>query len=389
MGVETYVCPRCGNQDESFLARNKQGRIYCRRCLSFNGSPAKPNLVRSLDSGLSLSYELSEDQKRLSRRLIENFLAGRDSLVHAVCGAGKTEIVLGVFELALRRGLQCGFAVPRRDVAIELHGRLASAFPGIRCTLVHGGRTNELTGDLIVLTTHQLYRYEQYFDLLVADEIDAFPYRGDFVLESFLRRSVRGRIVFMSATPPPEVVQEFSKEGREILRLDTRFHGHPIPVPRFVESLSIVQPFHAAYFARRYIRQRKPVFLFAPTIGECERCYRLISPFLPGGAFVHSEHPERARIIHDFREGRLRYLVTTSVLERGVTVKGLQALIILADQEAIYDRATLVQISGRVGRKKDEPEGEVLFLAERNTEAMKGAVDEIKKSNEALSHMRG
>ena len=105
--------------------------------------------------------------------MVENFLAGRDSLVHAVCGAGKTEIVLCVFELALKRGLQCGFAVPRRDVAIELHGRLASAFPGIRCTLVHGGRTKELTGDLIVLTTHQLYRYERYFDLLVADEIDA------------------------------------------------------------------------------------------------------------------------------------------------------------------------------------------------------------------------
>ena len=127
-----YVCPRCGNEDESFLGIDKQGKTYCRRCLSFNGNSATPNIHRSLDVGLSLSYELSDDQKRLSRRLVENFLAGRDSLVHAVCGAGKTEIVLGVFELALKRGLQCGFAVPRRDVAIELHGRLASAFPGIR-----------------------------------------------------------------------------------------------------------------------------------------------------------------------------------------------------------------------------------------------------------------
>lgn len=384
-----YVCPRCGNEDESFLGIDKQGKTYCRRCLSFNGNSANPNIHRSLDVGLSLSYELSDDQKRLSRRLVENFLAGRDSLVHAVCGAGKTEIVLGVFELALKRGLQCGFAVPRRDVAIELHGRLASAFPGIRCTLVHGGRTKELTGDLIVLTTHQLYRYERYFDLLVADEIDAFPYRGDFVLESFLRRSVRGRVVFMSATPPPEVVQAFSREGRDILRLDTRFHGHPIPVPRFVESLSVVQPFHAAFLARSFLAKGKRAFLFAPTIWECERCYRLISPFLRGVAYVHSEHPDRARVIHDFREGKLRYLVTTSVLERGVTVKGLQAIILHADQEAIYDRATLVQISGRVGRKKDDPEGEVIFLAERNTVAMREAADEIRKSNEALSRLRG
>ena len=82
-------------------------------------------------------------------------------------------------------------------------------------------------------------------------------------------------------------------------------------------------------------------------------------------------------------------MVTTSVLERGVTVKGLQAIILHADQEAIYDRATLVQISGRVGRKKDDPEGEVIFLAERKTVAMREAADEIRKSNEALSRLRG
>jgi len=48
-----------------------------------------------------------------------------------------------------------------------------------------GDHHDALTGNIIVLTTHQLFRYEDYFDLLIFDEIDAFPYVGDLVLESF------------------------------------------------------------------------------------------------------------------------------------------------------------------------------------------------------------
>jgi competence protein ComFA len=45
------------------------------------------------------------------------------------------------------------------------------------------------------LTTHQIYRYVAYFDLLVIDEYDAFPFKGDPVLEAFAQRSLKGVLV--------------------------------------------------------------------------------------------------------------------------------------------------------------------------------------------------
>ena len=52
----------------------------------------------------------------------------------------------------------------------------------------------------IICTTHQLYRYPQYFDLLILDELDAFPYVNNEVLIGLLQNSIKGNYIYMSAT---------------------------------------------------------------------------------------------------------------------------------------------------------------------------------------------
>ena len=79
------------------------------------------------------------------------------------------------------------------------------------------------------------------------------------------------------------------------------------------------------------------------------------------------------------------FLVTTSVLERGVTVSNLQVIIWQSDHK-IYEKGTLIQISGRVGRKKNAPNGDVIFLCDKVTNDIKECISEIKKNNEALVH---
>ena len=79
------------------------------------------------------------------------------------------------------------------------------------------------------------------------------------------------------------------------------------------------------------------------------------------------------------------FLVTTSVLERGVTVKDLQVIICQSDHK-IYEKGTLIQIAGRVGRKKDAPFGEVIYLCEKVTIDMLDSIKEIMKNNEALDN---
>lgn len=379
---EKFVCEKCGNKDPKFIGYIR-GKPYCRACISFKGISAVQKDSKPKNVILDLSYSLSKEQKELSDQIIQNYKDGIDTLVYAVCGSGKTEISYGIIAYAMSKGLNVGFALPRRDVVIELFYRLKAAFPSNKVVAVYGEHTRCLEGDLIILTTHQLYRYPNYFDLLVLDEIDAFPFKGDHVLDAFYRRSLRGHCLMMSATPSDSVVNEFKKEGKAILTLMTRFHKKPIPVPKIVIRYGFLKELFVVKKLLEYRRKRKQCFVFVPTVEYSKRLYSFVSLFVDGGNYVSSKREGRSDIISLFKKGRYRYLVTTAVLERGVTVKGIQVIIYKAD-ERIYDSAALIQIAGRVGRKKDAANGDVIFLCSKKTRSMEKAIQEIKRCNAHL-----
>ncbi len=378
----SFLCPVCGNSDPKYIG-SKNGVLYCRRCISFVGQSAPPFLPSPKKVELSLAYSLSAEQKKLSDQILNNFVHGIDTLVYAVCGSGKTEISYGVIAYAMERGMSVGFALPRRDVVVELHARLASAFPKNKIVAVYGGHSQVLTGDCLVLTTHQLFRYPDYFDLLVMDELDAFPFKGSEVLNAMFYRALRGHCLMMSATPSKEVVSLFKTSGHQMLTLHTRFHKHPIPVPYIKLAHNPAKMVFLIRKLRYFCKKDKPCFVFVPTISECESVFHILSLFLAGGAFVHSKCANRTRVISNFKKGRLRYLVTTAVLERGITVKNLQVIVFDADSP-IYDAASLIQIAGRAGRKADAPEGEVVFIAEKEEAPMVDAIKEIRYCNTFL-----
>ena len=56
---------------------------------------------------------------------------------------------------------------------------------------------------LTILTTHQLLRFYQAFDLLVIDEVDAFPYSNQKMLRYGAKRSLQlsGKCIYLTATP--------------------------------------------------------------------------------------------------------------------------------------------------------------------------------------------
>ena len=378
----SFVCPRCGNSDPRFLG-HKNGEVYCRKCISFRGDEAikKPESPKNVV--LSLDYHLSKEQESLSKKIIENFDNGIDTLVYAVCGSGKTEISYGIIARSMARGLRVGFALPRRDVVIELYYRLKSAFPHNSIVAVYGGNTTRLEGDCIILTTHQLYRYPNYFDLLVMDEIDAFPFKGNDVLIAMYKRSLKGHCVMMSATPSEAVIKEFQGEGHAILELRTRFHKHPIPVPKTITVPSIFQLLFVIRRLRVYGKEGKPCLIFVPTVEDAELLFQKLSMFVKGGDYVSSKRRMREAIISKFKKGGYSYLVTTAVLERGVTVKGVQVVVYGAD-DPIYDSAALIQIAGRVGRKKGAEDGDVFFLAKEESKSMRKAIKEIQFCNTFL-----
>ena len=381
----SFVCPRCGNADPAYIGI-KNGNYYCRRCIGFAGESAKNTPLQPKTVKLHLSYSLSREQKELSDTIVDNFKKGIDTLVYAVCGSGKTEISYGVIGYAMALGYHVGFALPRRDVVIELYHRLKDAFPANRIVAVYGQHTGRLEGDCVILTTHQLYRYPQYFDLLVMDEIDAFPFKGDEALIAFFRASLRGHCVMMSATPSKTIIKEFQAPGHAMLSLRTRYHKKPIPVPSSSIAIGPLKYWVLFQKLRQYRKANKPCLVFVPTVAQAESVYNLIRFFAPGGNYVSSKRAGRDKIIERFKKGKYRYLITTAVLERGVTIKDCQVIVFGSDNK-IYDQAALIQIAGRAGRKADAPSGEVIFLANQESEGMINAIKEIKYCNTFLQNM--
>ena len=380
-----YVCPICGNTDTHSIGL-LNGKPYCRKCISFKGEQVKSSYSFTKKAPIFLTYELSSEQDELSKKLVDNYKNGIDSLVFAVCGSGKTEICLQLIKHCIQNGLKVGFAVPRKSVCYELKCRLQKIFFKNEVIAVFGGCHKVLMGDIVCLTTHQLFRYKNYFDLLIMDEIDAFPFKGKDVLQKMFENSVKGHYVLLTATPSKSLIKEFESSGKDIMRLAVRFHRHPLPVPQVITGDDLYLHYKLIKETRRFLKENKPIFIFVPTIDDSKKIAMLLKPFSRHGTYVNSKRNDNDTVIDGLRNGKYKYLVTTAVLERGVTVKNLQVIVFHADH-SIYDAASLIQIAGRAGRKKEAPEGEVIFFAKRNNEEIQGAIDDIKSNNKILQNM--
>lgn len=377
-----FKCSRCGNSDPRKIGY-KNGAPYCRNCITFPKAELLETNVVSNVSNIYLTYSLSPEQKTLSDKLVNNFLNHKNSFVYAVCGSGKTEIVLESIKVAISQGKKVGFVIPRRDVVIEIKERLENIFKDNSVVSVYGGHSKVLQADIVCLTSHQLYRYQNYFSLLVFDEIDAFPYKGNSVLNALYRASLSGNYIEMSATPTKEDLESYKKNGVDVLTLFKRYHGGLLPVPSVVIRNPFTKYITLIKYLKKYEKQRKPVLIFCPTIAICESTYRILFLLFRSINYVHSKRNKREEVISDFKQGKTLFLCTTAVLERGVTIKDLQVIIFNSDHP-VYNQYSLVQIAGRVGRKIDAKEGDVIFICEESNIEIKEAVESITSANKSV-----
>lgn len=383
----SFICPICKNSDPRYIGF-LNGKPYCRKCISFKGEIATKNYQINHNIEIFVSYELTKIQKNISKEILNNFQNKYNQLVYAVCGAGKTELVFEVIEFAIKNNLRVGFAIPRKDVVYELAIRFKNTFKKAKIVSLYGGCTDILEGDLICLTTHQLFRFEKYFDLLILDELDAFPYKDNDVLYNIFLRSIKGNYILMSATPSEEFLNNFSLDkNNKVLKLFVRFHMKNIPVPIIkVVPFEILKVIFLVIKIKNYIKENKQVLVFVPTISLSKKVYYLIKNLVKPGYFINSKSTNREEIINEFRNKNYMYLVTTAVLERGVTLENLQVIIFEADNE-IFNRYSLTQISGRVGRKALFPDGEVIFLCDKKTKEMEKSIFSINEANKVLQKM--
>jgi competence protein ComFA len=94
---------------------------------------------------------------------------------------------------------------------------------------------------------------------------------------------------------------------------------------------------------------------------------------------ISSKTSYKKEVIKNFENQEITILLSTTILERGVTFKDLSVLVIEADNP-VFNKASLIQIAGRVKRITDI--GEVIFMAKFKTKAMLDAIKEIKELNQ-------
>lgn len=375
-------CPRCLNTDRSYFYRGSRG-WYCRKCISFgrvmleeDTEKINPLPVREGSEEYTLQYPLTKEQAETAVKCA-GLIETSDVLLHCVCGAGKTELVVPSIAKMLKDRKKVCFAVPRRQVVLELRERLSRYFPRAKVTAVCGGHTDCLDGDLLLCTTHQLYRYYDTFDLLILDEPDAFPFRGSEVLHGIARTSCRGRTIFLTATPDEEMKKRVREGSLAVLKLNRRPHGRPLPVPDVITAPLPV----LFYLLLKWLKAHEayPRMVFVPTIRSAELTARLIRPFFSCLACT-SASPDRDEVIGRFRNREFSVIVCTTVLERGVTIPGADICVFPADHE-IFDEAGLIQMAGRAGRSFDYPEGDVLFLCREKSELARRCAGQLKEAN--------
>ncbi|HZG87382.1 helicase-related protein [Paenibacillus sp.] len=415
-----YRCVRCGFGLEAPLpladcAVCGEPCPYCEACLtmgrvrfcallvqgvgggSSGAGSGSASAVRPLGAG---GWGLSPAQAEAASAALD-FLGrpgGGSFLLWAVTGAGKTETMFPLVERTLRAGGRALVATPRKDVVLELVPRFRAAFPAERVVALYGGSEDRwASGSLTIATTHQLFRFREAFDLVVLDEVDAFPYRGDaqlaFAAEGAARRG--GKFVLLSATPPAEL-REAARRGRlPHAKVCVRFHGRPLPVPRRLALPPLRRWKDAApppalrEAIAASLRRGAQLFVFVPHIAVADAVARLLRAAFPEApvAGTSSKDEERAAKVQAFRDGGLRIIVSTTILERGVTVPKTDVFILDADS-SLFDDASLVQMAGRAGRKREEPDGNVYFCSSEWTSSQRQAIRDIRAMN-ALARKKG
>ncbi|WP_125704027.1 helicase-related protein [Lacticaseibacillus daqingensis] len=383
-----WQCQRCGQRA---FAPLPAGGGYCTACVGMSRVELGAKLWRfpsgpaPLGGPLTWHGTLTAAQAAGAQAAIESFAAGRDHLFWAVTGAGKTEMLFPLIAASLAQQQRVAVVSPRIDVVLELAPRLQAAFIGTPVAVAYGGVPWPVRdAPLTVATTHQMLRYFQHFDLMIIDEVDAFPFSQTPMLAHACQQAVRGVTVYLSATPPRALQRAAARGAIGVSTLARRFHGAPLPVPvvwraKLPHLPHALPPIVWRLLARVQASGRR-CLLFVPDT-------RWVAPLaaqLQANGWtatgVHASDPARLAKVAAFRQGQYDCLVTTTILERGVTIPRCAVLVLAADN-AQFNWAALVQMAGRAGRAAASPDDPVWFIAQHWSWAMVVARHEIRVMN--------
>lgn len=394
-------CLRCNSCYERAAVELPHRQFYCPNCINLGRVStldqfyhvSEPNHFAPPAHPLSWRGTLSDLQLQIAEEVRLSMEKHERRLLWAVTGAGKTEMIFPTIDSAIRHRERVAIASPRVDVCLELFPRLKAAFQEVPMVLLHGHQdTPYRYCQLTVCTTHQLLRFYHAFDLLIVDEVDSFPYTANsqLLFATEQARKPGGGLLMMTATPGNILRAQIRKRQLQVSYLPLRYHGHLLPEITTArislhwrkQLLKRVLPVAIRFWVRKHLQKHRRFLMFVPHVADLPVMKEALQSTFEHATFttVHAEDDQRLTKVLKMRQCRFDFLVTTTILERGVTFPQIDVCVVGADEE-IFSSSALVQIAGRVGRALDNPDGDVTFFIPENAHNVQDAIKQIKYLN--------
>jgi ATP-dependent DNA helicase RecG len=324
----------------------------------------------------SLPFELTGAQKRVLHEIRNDMKSPHpmNRLLQGDVGSGKTVVSVVAMLIAVENGYQSALMAPTEILAEQhfntVHRWLENL--GVRVALLKGGQRSvqrrEIlegmkSGDIqIAIGTHALVQEGVEFKSLgfvVIDEQHRFGVMQRAVLR---RKGLHPDVLVMTATPIPRTLALTLYGDLDVSVMDELPKGR-IPVRTVWRG---EEKREAIYdFIRVEIQKGKQAYVVYPLVEESEKVdlaaategYETLSKSVFPEfkvALIHGRMKgnEKESVMQAFQAGKIRVLVSTTVIEVGVDVPN--ATVMLIEHAERFGLTQLHQLRGRVGRGREQ-----------------------------------
>ncbi|WP_043620337.1 ATP-dependent DNA helicase RecG [Ensifer sp. ZNC0028] len=355
---------------DEFLAGQLSLALVRQRLRKVAGVPVHATGALSRPVIDALPFSLTNSQSTAIADILKD-MAGTDRMLRLLqgdVGSGKTMVALMAMLAAVESGGQAVLMAPTEILARQHHATLARmAAPAGIAIDVLTGRTKGKERDAIVeriasgetrmvIGTHALFQDTVSYKELTLAVVDE---QHRFGVHQRLRLTAKGispHMLVMTATPIPRTLVLAAFGDMDVSKLTEKPAGRKpiqtvtIPTERVGD---IVDRLDAA------LREGKKAYWICPLVEESEavdvmsaeeRYESLAKRFGNNVGLVHGRMngAEKDAVMLAFKNGEIRLLVATTVVEVGVDVP--DATIMVIEHAERFGLAQLHQLRGRVGR---------------------------------------
>ncbi len=296
-------------------------------------------------------------------------------LLQGDVGSGKTVVALTAALVAVDNGYQAVFMAPTELLAEQHYQTISTSCAplGVPVRILTGGvkgrdkdaivRSIEEGEPGIYLGTHALIQKGIRFakmGLAIIDEQHRFGVSQRLALRQGNpgQRGVQPDLLVMTATPIPRTLSMTLYGDLDV----SVIRGLPPGRKKIVTSLRFEKERSAVYaFLRQQLAAGSQVYIVYPLVDESEKLdlkaatvsyEQLRTEVFPeiSTGLVHGRMPseDREAVMRAFKEGAIRILVATTVIEVGIDVPNASVMVV--EHAERFGLSQLHQLRGRVGR---------------------------------------